>query len=308
MATIIAFSKDRPLQLHAYLESLLYYSDVKEEQINIIYLESEEISYNKVVENFPKVNFIKEKCFIDDVYHCLDKAEDFVLFGVDDAVFIRPFFVSKAEQCLRHNNEIYGYSFRLGKDITPCPDSFNKNGSDFYVWNWKETTLQHYYNYPWEMVATLYRKKDVLDMLVKEDRNKLKTPNFLELIPYSPDFFSVRNLDSRKRTFDFIKAPLMASNHYSSTVIITINRVQDDCPNAYDESFLSDIIFLNKLYNKNGDTLNIRAISKRKHNSPHVNSDFFILRKSKYLNLRIFIRNIIIRICFKVSRILRQNK
>jgi hypothetical protein len=44
MATIIAFSKDRPLQLHAYLESILLYGDIKQELVNVIYLQTGNIS------------------------------------------------------------------------------------------------------------------------------------------------------------------------------------------------------------------------------------------------------------------------
>lgn len=34
MVSIIVFSKGRPMQLHAYLESLLFYSEVKQEMID----------------------------------------------------------------------------------------------------------------------------------------------------------------------------------------------------------------------------------------------------------------------------------
>lgn len=46
--SVIVFSKGRPMQLHAYLESLLRFSDAALEDITILCCETEGIRYDKV--------------------------------------------------------------------------------------------------------------------------------------------------------------------------------------------------------------------------------------------------------------------
>ena len=44
--SVIVFSKGRPMQLHAYLESLLRYSDAVPEEITVLCCETEGIRYD----------------------------------------------------------------------------------------------------------------------------------------------------------------------------------------------------------------------------------------------------------------------
>ncbi len=57
MPSIIVFSKDRPMQLHGYLESLLYFSDAQESDITVLYFEVNGIDYSRVIKAFPSVNW-----------------------------------------------------------------------------------------------------------------------------------------------------------------------------------------------------------------------------------------------------------
>ena len=59
--SIIVFSKGRPMQLHAYLESLLLFSDARQEDITVLCCETEGIHYEKVMDRFAQVHWHIEK-------------------------------------------------------------------------------------------------------------------------------------------------------------------------------------------------------------------------------------------------------
>ena len=58
--SIIVFSRGRSLQLHAYLESLLKFSDAKQNMIHVLYSPMEQIGYEKVMKCYPNVQWKKE--------------------------------------------------------------------------------------------------------------------------------------------------------------------------------------------------------------------------------------------------------
>lgn len=266
--SIIVFSKGRPMQLHAYLESMLMYSEIEQENISVLYCESEGIDYSKVIKNFSKVNWIVENKFENDLRALIDKAGDFIMFGCDDVVFNGKFDIEKAKQYLSDNSEVFGFSMRLGKNIQPIPEDAVCN-NNIMKWNWENSTQLHY-DYPWELDCTLYRKEDVIELLSKTEK-AIKNPNYYEGI-VNKDNKSV--LIKRKHMACFEKR--------NSAIVITVNRVQDSYQNGFDDSLLTDVDTLNRLYNDDNNTLDIEAISKIKSDKVHVESEFFILRdKSK---------------------------
>ena len=87
--SIVVFSKDRPLQLHAYLESLLLFSDALPQNITVIYKYSEGINYAKVISHFPLINWHNQGDFYSDLMTAVSSSGKYILFGCDDVVFIR---------------------------------------------------------------------------------------------------------------------------------------------------------------------------------------------------------------------------
>ncbi|MDE6983840.1 MAG: hypothetical protein K2O99_04795, partial [Lachnospiraceae bacterium] len=65
--SIIVFSKGRPLQLHAYLESLFRFSDAVQEMVTVLYCETEGIRYEKLMQRYPQVSWVKENKFESDL-------------------------------------------------------------------------------------------------------------------------------------------------------------------------------------------------------------------------------------------------
>lgn len=250
--------------MHAYLESLLKFSDARQDMVTVLYCETERIRYEKLIERFPQVTWIKESKFETDLKRIIADAGRYIMFGCDDVVFTRGFCLEKACEYLGKNAQVFGYSMRLGENIRPVPANLSQDDG-VLEWAW-DCACQHY-NYPWELDCTLYRREDVVRMTMEEE-TAIKNPNFYEAM-ITPD--------NRK---DRIMRPNMASNRQSGcAVVITVNRVQETHQNGFDDSMLTDIYSLDRLYNDEDNTLDIEKIASMDNGVIHVGAEYFILRK-----------------------------
>ncbi len=262
--SIIVFSKGRPMQLHAYLESLFLFSDATRDMVTVLYCEAESIRYEKLMQSFGQVKWVKESKFENDLKEIITGAGEYIMFGCDDVVFTHKFSLEKASDYLRDNEQVFGYSMRLGENIKPVPENLS---SDDAVLEWKWDCPYQHYNYPWELDCTLYRRGDVVRMTMEEE-TAIKNPNYYEAM-ITPD--------NRKER---IIRPNMASNKQSGcAVVITVNRVQETHQNGFDDSMLTDIYSLDRLYNDEGNTLDIERIASMDNSMIHVGAEYFILRK-----------------------------
>ncbi len=269
--SVILFSKGRPMQIHAYLESILMFSDIRQNNIFVLYREMEGIRYQKVINRFSYVRWIKEKCFEEDLKKIVKNSNEYIMFGCDDVVFTRNLFLDKVIDYLKSFPEMFGFSLRLGENIQPYPSN-----AIFYEgimkWNWAEVTEEHY-NYPWELDCTVYRKKDVEKII--DMGGYISNPNFLESFVYANNICS--KLDRKY---------MACYQKHGCAIVITVNRVQDDFPNSFDDSLNTDIFFLDRLYNDEDNTLDITKISQMENDVVHVGGNYFILRHNTCLRLR----------------------
>lgn len=262
--SIIVFSKGRPLQMHAYLESLLKFSDAVQEMVTVLYCETEGIRYEKLMQGFPLVKWVKESRFETDLKQIIADAGDYIMFGCDDVVFTRRFSLGKACAYLQEHERVFGFSMRLGTNIKPAPENLS---SDDSVFEWKWDCAYQHYNYPWELDCTLYRREDVVRMTLEEE-SAIKNLNHYEAM-ITPE-------NRQKR----ITRPNMASNRRAGcAIVITINRVQETHQNGFDDSMLTDIYSLDRLYNDEANTLDIDKIASMDNSVIHVGAEYFILRK-----------------------------
>lgn len=265
MVSVIVFTKDRPLQLHAYIESLLFFSALKKSDITIIYKESNGINYNKIMHLYSECQWVREGNFHEDLVSSINKSNEYIIFGCDDVVFNNKINISLAESVLIGDEEVFGYSFRLGSNIKPVPKARQKH-KGYITWNWL-TAQENHYNYPWELDCTLYRKTDILE-IVDALAQKVVSPNYLEsLVASAP-----QNYIKRKH--------LACSSSRNQAVVITVNRVQDTHVNAIYSSKPTNIYYLNYIYNTLNKKMDVNKISRLKNKAIHVGSDFFILEKS----------------------------
>jgi glycosyltransferase family protein len=284
MISVIVFTKDRPMQLEAYLESLIYYSNLNEQQISIIFKENKKIGYKKVIHKYSNCNWIYEDNFYENLIETIDASNNFIMFGCDDVVFKKNLPINYAKNLLSNNKDIFGFSFRLGKNIKPVPKNAIKVNSHL-EWNWASVNEAHY-NYPWELDCTLYRKSDIQDVL-RSTNEFIKNPNYLESI-------------FANNSINFIKRPKLAcADDINQAIVITINRVQNTHLNPTDSSQNTSIEHLNYLYNEKNKKLDIHKISQLKNTKIHVGSEYFILegdgliKSSNYVkNIKIFYKKI----------------
>lgn len=263
MSTVIVFSKDRPMQLHGYLESIIRASGCREEQIYVLYKEVPPICYDKVINCFPQVKWIPEENFGMQVQDLVEKADDYIVFGCDDVIFTDRFDLQKMETYLDENERIFGFSLRLGQNIKPTPKKI-KSAGQIRSWIWTDNT--GHYGYPWELDCTMYRKKDVLGIL--QQIGKVGSPNYLESIP-------------EENRAAYVKRPGMASyTGDSKAMVITVNRVQDTHPNQVDDSKATDVISLFIRYQYEGRKLDLGRIWNCKRQQVHVGSEYLFLTSS----------------------------
>lgn len=264
MISVIVFSKGRPMQLHAYLESLIKFSDVKQEMITVLYCEMKDIRYDKVMNAFPQVRWIIEEKFEQNLKDAISKAGEYIMFGCDDVVFTRNFSLQKAAAYLKENDDVFGFSMRLGENIKPFPKNLSKD-KDTLEWKWD--CKEPHYNYPWELDCTLYRKEDVV-RITDWEKKAIKNPNYYE---------GIITEDNRK---ELITRKNMACNKiHGCAIVITVNRVQETHQNEFDDTLLTDIYSLDKQYNGEDNTLDIEKISQIDNEVVHVGAEYFFLRK-----------------------------
>jgi tetratricopeptide (TPR) repeat protein len=116
-AAALVFSKDRPLQLDGALRSWKRHCrDAASTKVKVLYkASSSRLSslYARLKQEHPDVDFVREGDFRRDVLTLL-RDENYVLFAVDDTVFIRDFAMADIVGALDRHPEALGFSLRLG--------------------------------------------------------------------------------------------------------------------------------------------------------------------------------------------------
>ena len=160
--TNIVFTKNRPLQLEAYLESLYRVFPQELIQTYIIYkVELFEDEYKQVFRKYSDCVVIKENDFHRDFLTVLSKVDaKYILFGIDDVVYFDCVDFGVIDKTFaKYTGDIFGFTLRFGKDvIINGGDAVSETvmaGQTVYSIDWtqgKTTTTR----YPFELCATIY--------------------------------------------------------------------------------------------------------------------------------------------------------
>lgn len=183
--TGLIFSKDRAMQLRAVVESLLLHCrDHQRIKLQVLYKASNQLhrrQYDKLKAEFSDVCFVEEVNFKEQALSLVSEFE-YVLFLVDDNLFVRDFFLGDAVKALRSNGDALGFSLRLGPNTTYCyARDIDQNVPAFrqidrvlkYDWTWAE----HDFGYPLELSSSIYRTAEVVQLLRQV---MFSSPNMLE--------------------------------------------------------------------------------------------------------------------------------
>ncbi len=215
----VVFSKDRAMQLHSTLRSLmLHCKDTETTDVRVLYTTSgplHDAQYEELRKEFPSVRFVREGVFREDLL-ALVSSYPYVLFLVDDNIFVRDFEIGKAVSALDAHPDAVGFSLRLGRNTVYCymhgkaqalPQFMSAYpGSLIYDW----TVSDRDFGYPLEVSSSVYRVQDLLPLLRLEYRN----PNTLELM-----------LDTRKQLFQENRKSLLCFEE-GVTFCNPVNMVQ----------------------------------------------------------------------------------
>lgn len=187
----LAFSKDRPLQLHALLTS--YFKLVSNAvPIDVIYKASSDqidLFYNELaveLSNHP-VRFIKEDNFYEQVVTWLKIQDaDRIFFLTDDAVFLEEMDLN---DCLNFNPLLqiftvthgrdldYSFAFDRKQELPEFETIVNINGTIFLKWSWNNKLESPEWSYPLSVDSNIFSRKEMFEMC---NNIQFKNPNSLE--------------------------------------------------------------------------------------------------------------------------------
>lgn len=259
----VVFSKDRAMQLHATLCSFaLRCVDANDADVAVIYKASLP-EYAEAYEELKnelgtrlRIKWIEETNFKMDLLgfifgesrrHWLDvimrrpqaAADEFLLFMVDDNVFVSDFLLARVCNALSGQPDALGFSLRVGKNTTYCypnrceqapPQSIGLPGSILrFAW----PKQQGDFGYPLEVSSSVYRVRDVEPLL---RRLPYSNPNRLE-----------QGLSVSSRLFVRSKPDLLCFEQ-SVAFCAPVNKVQSVLDNRAGENTGNSAEQLNRLF------------------------------------------------------------
>lgn len=177
------------MQLEATLHSLLLHCrDFESAAIKILCMASTRQHANNYVQlseeyaQYANIEFISEKDFRSDVMSLLPPCK-YLLFLVDDNIFVRHFTLRETEELVDQHPNALGVSLRLGRNTTYCYSldkpqklpEFYELGNEHLKYIW--TSAEHDFGYALELSSSVYRVADMLPLLSTLD---FSNPNTLE--------------------------------------------------------------------------------------------------------------------------------
>lgn len=267
MIDVVIFSKNRTLQLYAFLESLFFYTDAQQNaNISVIFKYDEEYldSLEEIKKRFSNIRFVDQKDFKKDVVSCLAGNNRFCTFFVDDIIFKKKCSLLDMCRILDSNHGILTFSMRMGMHLNfcyptgehqPIPDGFIQNG--YFIWDWRNGSGD--WSYPISVDGHVFRKEHMLE--------------WIGLIEFSnPNQFEDR-LQIAKRISQVFGCICMTS---SCIVNLPINRVQNEYKNKSGEELPEN---LKKLWDQ-GKKINFLSVSEINNNSAHYPATIELVERS----------------------------
>lgn len=179
------------------------------------------------------------------------KKQQFLLFLVDDCIFVRKFSLLQKIDDLKNQSTALGYSLRLGTNTSYCYTlqslqripNFTSISEETNLFCWKKADLD--FAYPLEVSSSIYRFKDLYPFILKFTFNN---PNSLE-----------SKISCHAKHFAKTKPNLLCSN-LSIAFSNPINKIQEVFPNRVGSSSKYSINNLAELFDK-GQRININSFA-----------------------------------------------
>jgi len=313
MISNIVFTKNRPLQLEAYLESLYRHFSPELIQTYILYKpELFEEQYEHLFRRYPNCVVIKESDFHNDLLKVLNEINTkYVLFGIDDVVYFDSVDFEVIDRAFdEFAEDIFGFTLRFSsdsiKDTGDAVDETTIVGQVVYNIDWTKGRIPTT-RYPFELCATVYPTalvKRVINSvinnnpvikklfspssaLIKALAKVISTRSVLKSFGY---FFSPNTLESWNCRWcqnhsDRLPGFLYFQKLCASAV--QVNMVNTSTDNTTDGSAEYTVEALNDRY-KQGYRLDIRFIAESKPTGTHSGPEYFkLIRHEKVSSVQI---------------------
>ncbi|MEN6306155.1 MAG: hypothetical protein ABFD91_00235 [Anaerohalosphaeraceae bacterium] len=306
--SVIVFTKNRPLQLHGYLESLHRYFPSEAIQVYILYkpeLFGDE--YEHCFRSFPECQVIRETNFHLDFLRLFEGIKTpYILFGIDDLVYFDGVKLATIQETFdKMGDLLLGFSLRL--DQQQMPEDFAVGsvrpetiaGQTIYALDWtkgKTSTTR----YPFELCATIYRTDDIRRVF-----SRVVSRNWIANHYFRPGskaaclygrFFKTRNLYKRFGFFynpntleswccRYIQRHPDAFGHVLAYQVICgtaiqVNMVNTTTVNVWDDSAKLTVEVLAEKY-RQGWRLDIDSLTADKPRQTHSGPERFKLCKKE---------------------------
>lgn len=279
----LIFSKDRPMQLSATLDTIKHrMKDLNFVDVCILYKCSTkryEVAYRKLKQKYD-CKFINEKkngFYLTCLQLLNSICYDYILFFTDDTILFDNVYIQDITRTLNKHPTAIGFSLRLGENTNFCymKDQPQKIGNskriindihkDKIIYEWTNST--HDFGYPLELSSSLYRRCFAFHLIRNLD---FKDPNTMEF-----------KMDAHKHLFSSL-SPHLISFKTSKAVSIPANLTQQSYHNKHVGKKEFSINNLLKLFEKNRK-IDISIFEKIRPNSVHVEIPYvFITEGAMY--------------------------
>ncbi len=255
----VVFSRDRAMQLDAFLRSVYLYVPCLFDELVVLYRPTSDhhaASYDELRRTWPRVCWAEESSFKADLLGALGQ-EQRLVFHTDDDVYFRD-----VERFELRDDEV-GFTLRLGLNTTYCyPLDVAEElcdpviAADRVAWDWRRQK-QGAYRYPLALNGHVFRGDEAKSWL---ERGDYATPNELEA--------------SLQRFLDEVR-PRMASFVQSCVVSIPANIVNETFPNRH--GGLHDVAELNERFLA-GERIDVASMAFDRIDACHAEIPYVFVR------------------------------
>ena len=309
MISNIVFTKNRPLQLEAYLQSLYRYFPVELIQTYIIYkVELFREEYESLFQKYPNCKVIEERDFHSDCLKVINRASTkYIMFGIDDVVFFDSVDIGLIDQTFHEcKNDIFGFTLRVSpeslKNSKDVITEIEINNQKVYHLNWKNGQTADSI-YPFELCCTIYTTDSVRKIISSVMNN-----NPIIKKVFSPDSFLMKGLRGTRferkilKSFGYFFSPntleswncRWCQNHSDQlpsftyfqklcAAAIQVNMVNTSTKNTFDGTTEHTVEAINKKYQQ-GYRFDIEFLVDNKPTGPSCNRQYFKLTKNTTRN------------------------
>ena len=275
----IIFSKDRPMQLEACVNSLQYYCPDFYIHNTIVITPSFNQYVSELKMNTPAI-LVDESKIEGGFYQALKIAidscdnDDIILLGTDDVIYTN-FFTEQSISSWAKDPLCIGMSLRIGTNTQSCQFHYyalEYHPMFYFGWSWKASSSHA--GYPFDVSTGVYRASLLKSILSLGP--ELKMPNLLE----DRGFLAL----AHNKLPESSQYKMVAFNGASRACILPLNRVQDLYPNSVCGDNTMSAANLERLY-REGFRINWPKLFDFIPPDPFVGKEHFYLVRKEDLRL-----------------------